>query len=317
VNFVSPQSRARGVTRAILDTFPIVKFGRSTEDHASVKDVESANSVETKPPIRNVGEEVELRDLPAVSAMLKVEAGKEQDDARPDEAGDRESQSSGLRGHADSSPSSSPEPASHLRRPAARASTSAEATASSAGDADLVPDAIGRETCPICIVDFEEGDDLRVLPCEGHHRFHQQCVDPWLLELSSSCPLCRQGEFIHIIRERGLESHHLRSRHLARCVLSQRSLAKYCADFRYCFLDFHVLETMMSADGHEPPEHGDHLEPPHPQYAAGMRPLSTAGARLSRYLKLARRTRRRNREGVPHEYDPTYPPMPYAPETSL
>ena len=33
-----------------------------------------------------------------------------------------------------------------------------------------MPDAIGRETCPICIVDFEEGDDLRVLPCEGHHR---------------------------------------------------------------------------------------------------------------------------------------------------
>ncbi len=58
---------------------------------------------------------------------------------------------------------------------------------------DVVPDAIGRETCPICIVDFEEGDDLRVLPCEGHHRFHQGCVDQWLLELSSSCPLCRQG----------------------------------------------------------------------------------------------------------------------------
>ena len=61
------------------------------------------------------------------------------------------------------------------------------------GEKDVVPDAIGRETCPICIVDFEEGDDLRVLPCEGHHRFHQECVDQWLLELSSSCPLCRQG----------------------------------------------------------------------------------------------------------------------------
>lgn len=58
----------------------------------------------------------------------------------------------------------------------------------------VVPDAIGRETCPICIVDFEEGDDLRILPCEGHHVFHQSCVDPWLLELSSSCPLCRQGQ---------------------------------------------------------------------------------------------------------------------------
>lgn len=60
-------------------------------------------------------------------------------------------------------------------------------------DADMVPASIGRETCPICIVDFEEGDDIRVLPCEGKHCFHQECVDPWLLKLSSSCPICRHG----------------------------------------------------------------------------------------------------------------------------
>jgi len=53
------------------------------------------------------------------------------------------------------------------------------------------PESIGRETCPICIIDFEHGDDLRVLPCEGKHRFHQHCVDPWLLQLSTSCPICR------------------------------------------------------------------------------------------------------------------------------
>ena len=58
---------------------------------------------------------------------------------------------------------------------------------------DPFPESIGRETCPICIVDFEEGDDVRVLPCEGKHVFHQACVDPWLLELSSSCPICRHG----------------------------------------------------------------------------------------------------------------------------
>jgi hypothetical protein len=58
---------------------------------------------------------------------------------------------------------------------------------------DLSPEAMGRETCPICIVDFEEGDDIRVLPCEGKHRFHPECVDQWLLQLSSSCPICRQG----------------------------------------------------------------------------------------------------------------------------
>jgi len=68
---------------------------------------------------------------------------------------------------------------------------------------DVVPAAIGRETCPICIVDFEEGDDLRLLPCEGKHRFHQQCVDPWLLELSSSCPICRHGAFNYHLHQKG------------------------------------------------------------------------------------------------------------------
>jgi len=73
-----------------------------------------------------------------------------------------------------------------------RAGPSTATTASSAQE-DPIPESIGRETCPICIVDFEDGDDVRVLPCEGKHVFHQACVDPWLLELSSSCPICRHG----------------------------------------------------------------------------------------------------------------------------
>lgn len=55
-------------------------------------------------------------------------------------------------------------------------------------------DTLGEDQCPICLVDFETGDDLRVLPCEGQHRFHQSCVDPWLLRVSTSCPLCRKGK---------------------------------------------------------------------------------------------------------------------------
>lgn len=67
------------------------------------------------------------------------------------------------------------------------------------GRNNVVPASIGREICPICIVDFEEGDDIRLLPCEGKHSFHQQCVDPWLLTLSSSCPICRQGELSSLL----------------------------------------------------------------------------------------------------------------------
>ena len=27
-------------------------------------------------------------------------------------------------------------------------------------------------TCPICLLDFEDGDDIRILPCDSRHRFH-------------------------------------------------------------------------------------------------------------------------------------------------
>lgn len=41
--------------------------------------------------------------------------------------------------------------------------------------------------CPVCLEDFESGQDLRVLPC--HHSFHPDCIDPWLLNVAGSCPL--------------------------------------------------------------------------------------------------------------------------------
>jgi hypothetical protein len=46
-----------------------------------------------------------------------------------------------------------------------------------------------NDSCPICFETFHDGDILRVLPCR--HTFHAICVDPWLLNSSSQCPLCR------------------------------------------------------------------------------------------------------------------------------
>jgi hypothetical protein len=41
--------------------------------------------------------------------------------------------------------------------------------------------------CSICTEDFVQGEDVRVLPCS--HKFHPSCVDPWLLNVSGTCPL--------------------------------------------------------------------------------------------------------------------------------
>lgn len=42
--------------------------------------------------------------------------------------------------------------------------------------------------CGVCLVEFEAGDELRVLlPCR--HRFHRECIDHWLTECSTACPV--------------------------------------------------------------------------------------------------------------------------------
>lgn len=43
--------------------------------------------------------------------------------------------------------------------------------------------------CPICLVDYVDGDTIRVLPTCRHY-FHVGCIDMWLSK-SSSCPACR------------------------------------------------------------------------------------------------------------------------------
>lgn len=45
-----------------------------------------------------------------------------------------------------------------------------------------------ESNCQICMEDFEEGDELRTLPC--FHLFHAKCVDQWL-KVNSVCPTCR------------------------------------------------------------------------------------------------------------------------------
>uniref|UniRef100_A0A0E0K3Q8 RING-type E3 ubiquitin transferase n=1 Tax=Oryza punctata TaxID=4537 RepID=A0A0E0K3Q8_ORYPU len=46
------------------------------------------------------------------------------------------------------------------------------------------------EECAICLVEFEDGQAVRVLP-QCDHRFHAACIDTWL-RAHSSCPSCRR-----------------------------------------------------------------------------------------------------------------------------
>lgn len=154
-----PQSRAKGLTRAILDTFPIVKFDRTAVEP---KDVEQ-----------------QTRELTNWEVLDPPQPGE----SEPNEK--QELKEEIQQAEAQAVPRARPQPEATVSDQGRPRTTSAMP--------DISPSAIGRETCPICIVDFEEGDDLRVLPCEGKHRFHQECVDQWLLELSSSCPICREG----------------------------------------------------------------------------------------------------------------------------
>ena len=67
-----------------------------------------------------------------------------------------------------------------------------EAAAGSAQQKENAAGTTGENTdnglaCSVCTDDFVKGQDIRVLPCK--HKFHPECIDPWLLNVSGTCPL--------------------------------------------------------------------------------------------------------------------------------
>lgn len=159
------QSRARGLGRAILDTIPIVKFGE--KEPAKPTDVELGSTAETRHVTEanatghvhaNPAAATDPSNEAATTTTTTGDAAEPQFEAAQSEA---EEQQSGIA------------PAQPVL---AAASTSAD---------NASPD--GSLGCSICTEDFEKGQDLRVLPC--NHKFHPECVDPWLLNVSGTCPL--------------------------------------------------------------------------------------------------------------------------------
>ncbi|KAH3765449.1 E3 ubiquitin-protein ligase RNF11 [Pelomyxa schiedti] len=61
-------------------------------------------------------------------------------------------------------------------------------TAVACSDNNTTASGGGNSRCVICLSDYEEGDEVRTLPCL--HMMHTSCVDAWL-RISDVCPVCR------------------------------------------------------------------------------------------------------------------------------
>ncbi|KAF2165633.1 hypothetical protein M409DRAFT_23924 [Zasmidium cellare ATCC 36951] len=145
------QSRARGLAMAMLETIPIVKFG-DREQNPKASDVELAEGQHGQ--VEVVPEQDAIRAAPNANATDE-EANK------------------------DGAHETSREP----QTPAAE-----DGIGGAVANEQPKPNE-EHQGCSICTEDFQVGEDQRVLPCD--HRFHPACIDPWLLNVSGTCPLCR------------------------------------------------------------------------------------------------------------------------------
>ena len=143
------QSRAKGIARAMLETLPIVKFGDKEDDKPTQ-------------PTRDI-------ELESATAQHResVPTGSEQpkdEDAIPDSTGVVGDGPDVVKTEA--------------------AAVPAPTTVTRQESANPVDDGLA---CSVCTDDFIRGQDIRVLPCK--HKFHPECIDPWLLNVSGTCPL--------------------------------------------------------------------------------------------------------------------------------
>ena len=146
------QSRARGIARAMLDTLPIVKFGEREGDKTTEQ-----------------GQDVELGGVPGEPQATQTPAT---------ENGPRSPKGPNP-ATADHTQYQEPEPVT--TETAAGAEPPVEGADATENNAE------NGLACSVCVDDFVKGQDIRVLPC--NHKFHPECIDPWLLNVSGTCPL--------------------------------------------------------------------------------------------------------------------------------
>ena len=197
-----PQSTAGGIAQAILDTFPVVKFARG-EHHVDPKR-SSSNT------------ELNAIALPHMGRTHSTYVGDDRNEMTKSYYTSTSSSQSFMQSpHASASMDDAESIKPVVSAPQSRrASTQGQGRSIDGLAAVAQAEAAEDDQCPICLLAFETGDDLRVLPCEIGHVYHKACIDPWyvvvgmiwpdadvrLLQVSSSCPLCRKGSSIAIER---------------------------------------------------------------------------------------------------------------------
>ncbi|WOO76999.1 E3 ubiquitin-protein ligase RNF13 [Vanrija pseudolonga] len=170
-----PQPLRRvGLTQAIIDTFPIIKFNKEGNSPRAQQ-----RQVYSSPPRQSKKGEPYKPNESQIGVMLP-------------ELRARNSTVSSNHYGGSTRIGSIVSPSASIRDSALYEAEPEEFYEAREVQLPETPSIVSDDQCPICLLEFETGDDLRVLPCEGRHRFHQVCVDPWLLKVSTSCPLCRK-----------------------------------------------------------------------------------------------------------------------------